>query len=323
MFDSLGRNIDYLRLSLTDRCNMRCKYCMPCDVPEVGHTDVLRYEEFLQVCQAALAIGINRFKVTGGEPLVRKGVLNFLAALKALPGVCCTTITTNGYLLSKALPRLQAIGIDGINISLDAIEPKLFKNLTGIDGCQQVLSAIEASVASGIRTKVNTVLLAQNESQILPLASLAENLPVDVRFIELMPIGYGKNFSGPTEREVFNLLCAKYNDLEPSYEKRGNGPAVYYKSRYLCGRIGFIGANSHKFCSRCNRLRLTSTGLLKPCLCYEQSVDLRSVLRSGKPHLAVLLQEALKQGIALKPAEHCFDSVTSITEEKNMNQIGG
>ena len=323
MIDALGRKIDYLRISITDRCNMRCRYCMPVEVPEVAHAEVLRYEEFLQICQAAKALGINRFKVTGGEPLVRKGAVDFLAALKTQPGTRCVTLTTNGFFLEEALPGLKAAGVDGINVSLDSLVPDQFTRLTGVRGCERVVAAVKATLAAGFPTKINTVLLAQNQDQILPLAQLAEQMPLDVRFIELMPIGYGKDYRGLTEQEVFSLIKIRYPDLEPSYGKRGNGPAVYFKSRNLQGRIGFIAANTHKFCHKCNRMRLTSTGFLKPCLCYDLGVDLRSILRSGGTDLQLRLQEAIKKAVDLKPKGHCFEDKVQITETRSMNQIGG
>lgn len=323
MIDALGRNIDYLRISITDRCNMRCRYCMPVAVPELDHGDVLRYEEFLQVCQAAKVLGIKRFKVTGGEPLVRKGAVEFMARLKEQPGTECVTLTTNGFFLKEALPELRAAGIDGINVSLDSLVPEQFASLTGVNGCQQVVAAVKASLDAGFPTKINAVLLTWNQDQILPLVKLAEQMPLDVRFIELMPIGYGKAYQGLTEHEVFSLVKKQYPDLERSYEKRGNGPAVYFKSRSLQGRIGFIAANTHKFCHKCNRMRLTSTGFLKPCLCYDLGVNLRSILRSGSADLQTKLQEAIKEAIELKPKGHCFEDKVQITETRAMNQIGG
>ena len=323
MLDNFGRTIDYMRISLTDRCNMRCKYCMPHDIAAVSHEEVLRYEEFLKICQAAIAVGINRFKITGGEPLVRKGALDFLAALKKLPGVRSVTLTTNGYYLQEALPRLQQIAVDGINISIDTLDPIAYTRLTGVDGCARVLAALKASVERKLRTKLNVVLLKDNSEQILLLAKLAETMAVDVRFIELMPIGYGRNFQGITEEEALKLLRTRYPDLLPSREKLGNGPAVYYDSKYLQGKLGFIAANTHKFCQHCNRLRLTSMGFLKPCLCYEDGVDLRAILRSANQDVPTLLCQAIQTAIAAKPQGHCFNNQAKVTEEKNMNQIGG
>ena len=323
MFDTLGRNIDYLRISLTDRCNLRCKYCMPQDVQELRHEDILRYEEILSICQAAVSLGIKNFKITGGEPLVRKGAVEFLGALKKIPGVTTVTLTTNGCLLTDKLSALQAMGLDGINISLDTMDAKQYKEITGKDGCATVLEAIKSSVGAGILTKVNVVLLKENKQQLLPLAALAEKLPVAVRFIELMPLGYGIKYSGPNEKQALDLFKAKYPDLTLDMKRRGNGPAVYYTSTALQGCLGFISPNTHRFCADCNRMRLTSTGFLKPCLCYSMGVDLRVVVRKGELHREEALTEALQQAVNLKPAGHCFAQKDAITEHKSMNQIGG
>lgn len=321
MKDRLERNIDYMRVSITDRCDLRCKYCMPSSLPDVSHSDILRYEEILLICRAAVSVGVNRFKITGGEPFVRKGAADFIAQLKSEPAVKCVTVTTNGILLSDALPKLKKAGIDGINISLDSIDASKYQAITGSDNVGKVISAIEQSVEFGIKTKVNCVLLSENKDQIVPLSQLASVLPIDIRFIELMPIGYGNNFSGPSCDKALELLQKTYPDLSYSNEKRGNGPAVYYKSSFLRGRIGFIGANSHKFCSSCNRVRLTSTGMLKPCLCYDTSTDLLSLVRNGvtKEQLAKTIAGVIYE----KPSAHCFFEESEMTEHRTMNEIGG
>lgn len=324
MRDRFGRTIDYLRLSLTDRCNFRCTYCMPDDVPDLGHAAVLRYEEMLTICQSAVSVGLTKFKVTGGEPLVRKGAVSFMASLKALPGVQAVTVTTNGFALLPVLPQLREMGIDGINISLDTLDREQFRQITRVDGLAVVRQAIAASAAAGIRTKVNAVLLAETKPQILPLARLARELPVDVRFIEVMPIGLGAHLRGELEDEVLAVLRREWPDLQATTERRGNGPAVYYTSAALQGCLGFIAANSHRFCAACNRMRLTSTGFLKPCLCYDSGVDLRHIVRHApQDQQQELLAQAFMQGAGQKPDGHCFGEVQHITEGKTMNCIGG
>jgi cyclic pyranopterin phosphate synthase len=304
--------INYMRISVTDRCDLRCFYCMPSALPCVKHNDVLRYEEILRICRAALELGIDRFKITGGEPFVRKGAADFVSRLKAEPGVRSVTVTTNGTHLSKALPQLRSAGIDGVNISLDAIDEKKYRAITKVGDVRQILSAIEECADSGIKTKVNCVLLDCNEDQIIPLVSLAQRMPVDVRFIELMPIGYGREQNSPDCGDALNSLLTVFPDLHPVNETRGNGPAVYYGGAHLQGRIGFIGACSHRFCSACNRIRLTSTGLSKPCLCYDAVTDLRALLRSGATDDQLLM--ALADVISNKPAAHCFSDVSGMTE---------
>jgi cyclic pyranopterin phosphate synthase len=321
MIDRTGRDIDYMRVSITDRCDLRCKYCMPCPLHDVPHVDILRYEEMLRVCRAAMTLGINKFKVTGGEPFARKGAAEFIARLKAQPGVECVTVTTNGTMLSGVLPGLIRAGIDGINISIDAADAAIYKAITGFDHAGDVLAAVAQCAQSGIKTKVNCVMLDSNLSELVPLAALARDMSVDVRFIELMPLGYGQSLGGPDSDAVLERLKTAYPDLRPADEKRGNGPAVYYASDNLKGRIGFISANSHKFCASCNRIRLTSTGMLKPCLCYDAVADLRELLRNGASDEA--LAQAIAEAVYAKPSAHCFSDKVGMTEHRMMNEIGG
>lgn len=321
MKDLFGRDITYMRVSITDRCDLRCKYCMPSSVPDISHSSILRYEELLRICRAAVTLGINKFKVTGGEPFVRRGAADFIAALKTEPGVKCVTVTTNATHLRDNLPKLKQAGIDGTNISLDSLSAVKYQTITGSDCSNEVLAAVTESAKSGIQTKVNCVLLDCNTDQIVPLANLARTLPVDVRFIELMPIGYGRDLSGPDSDTALTQLRQIYPDLHYVDEKRGNGPAVYFKSKQLIGRIGFIGANSHQFCANCNRVRLTSTGFLKPCLCYDDGINLRRLIRKGADDHE--LTKALSEAIYVKPSAHCFAEADNITEHKKMSQIGG
>ncbi len=321
MRDAHGREIDYMRISLTDRCNLRCRYCMPDALPDIRHDDIMRYEEILRLCGIAVSLGLNKFKLTGGEPLVRKGAAEFVSRLKATPGVRSVTLTTNGVLLGEALPKLIDAGIDGINISIDAVDPAAYARITGFDAAEKVLSAIRACAESGITTKTNTVLLRDNEDQLTRIAALAREACIDVRFIELMPIGCGAAMMGMRADALLDMLKAEYTDLHRSDEKRGNGPAVYYASRSLKGRIGVIAANTHKFCPSCNRIRLTSTGLIKPCLCYSDATDIRALMRGGADDAQI--KAALYAAISAKPAAHCFDDRNAVTEKKRMNEIGG
>ena len=322
MTDQFGRNIDYLRVSVTDRCNLRCRYCMPDGVCLAAHEDILRYEEILRICEMAVRLGITKFKVTGGEPLARRGCVDFIRALKALPGVEQVTLTTNGLLLATVLNELEEIGIDGINISLDSLDGALFAALSGgpLDGPQRVLACLDECIGRGIRTKVNAVLLEENRAEWPKLAALAAR-GADVRFIEKMPIGPGRELRGADPDEALRDLQAHWPDLHPVDEARGNGPARYFASAALKGRIGVIDAVSHKFCSSCNRVRLTSTGRLKPCLCYDDNADLRALVRGGAADDELLA--VMRQTIYAKPRAHCFDAVQDITERRGMNQIGG
>lgn len=322
MRDTLGRDIHYLRISLTDRCNLRCRYCLPQGTRKVRHDDILRYEEIRDIARAAVAVGIDTFKITGGEPLVRKGVADGIRMLHEVPGVREVTLTTNGQLLEGQLPALIASGVRAVNISLDTLDAEQYKSLTGGE-LAPVLAAIRAAVKAELRVKINAVLLKETASQLLPLAQLAAALPLDVRFIELMPIGCGRLEAGVVQDRALMRLCSCYPDLTLTSERRGNGPAVYYKSKALRGRIGFIAANTHRFCSSCNRLRLTSMGFLKPCLCYAAGIDLRAIVRSGRPDREEALREAFREAIRTKPDGHRFTEENKITERKTMNEIGG
>ena len=323
MLDQYGRSIDYLRISVTDRCNLRCRYCMPEPVDAVQHADILRYEEILRICRAAIELGITKFKVTGGEPLVRAGCTEFIAELKKQPGTQQVTLTTNGLLLEKNLDALADAGLDGVNISLDTTDNTRFQRITGYtgNGADTLLRVLEECCAKGLKTKINAVLLEETEADAPALAAIAETLPVDVRFIELMPIGFGTAMRRVSPEDILTALRERWLDLAPTDERRGNGPAHYYKSDLLLGRIGFIDAVSHKFCADCNRVRLTSTGQLKPCLCYADSADLRALIRGGCTDGE--LKEALRASVYAKPRAHCFDTNASITEKHAMSQIGG
>lgn len=323
MIDQFGRNIDYLRVSVTDRCNLRCRYCMPNGVSCEAHADILRYEEILRICRAAVALGITRFKITGGEPLVRKGCVDFIAELKRTPGVEQVTMTTNGLLLGEQLDALCEAGLDGVNISLDTLDAARFRDITGSAAFspEDFLPLLERCCGKGLRTKINTVLLRENRDEAVAMAMLAQRLPVDVRFIELMPIGYGGAMERVSPDEVLAALQKQWPDLHPTAEKRGNGPAHYYTGADLLGCIGFIDAVSHRFCAACNRVRLTSTGQLKPCLCFDSTLDLRSLLRAGCTEEE--LSEALRRAVYEKPRAHRFDEPREISERRTMSQIGG
>lgn len=322
MRDSFGREIRYLRLSITDRCNLRCRYCMPDEgVPPTAHDDLLRYEELLRIASAAVSLGIDRFKVTGGEPLVRRGCTDFIRALKALPGVKQVTLTTNGLLLPPLLDELCAAGLDGVNISLDTLDNAQYQRLTRrTHTADEVLDTVRLCAAR-LPTKINAVLLPETSDQMIPLAELAQTLPVDVRFIERMPLGAAQTDQTASADHALVRLRARWPQLEPITEPRGNGPARYFHAPALRGCIGLIDAVSHSFCDHCNRLRLTSTGLLKPCLCYDAGVELRPLLRGGADEET--LRNAMCAAILQKPAAHCFAQRENITEHKSMNQIGG
>lgn len=325
MIDSLGRNIDYLRVSITDRCNLRCLYCMPTEgVQSIPHQQVMRYEEILRLCGIMAGLGVRKLKITGGEPLVRRGAVDFIAAAKRLPGIEQVTLTTNGQLLESALPALGKAGIDGINFSLDTLDAAAYAAMTRGGSLERVLSALDAAYAAGIRPlKVNCVLMrGLNEDAILPLAGIAREREIEVRFIELMPIGFARDQQPVPNAEVLARLTQAFGPPEPYRQRLGNGPACYYSFPAFAGRIGVIGAVSHGFCADCNRVRLTADGWLKLCLHYDLGCDLLTPLRAGADdqQLSRLIQDTLLR----KPAAHCFgEQAREHTETRNMNAIGG
>ena len=325
MRDRFERTINYMRISVTDRCNLRCRYRMPVGITECSMQEILTYEEIIEIAKAAEDCGITRFKITGGEPLVRKGVETLVCSLKELPLTEQVTLTTNGVLLEEKLPALMEAGLDAVNISLDTTDREKYRQITGRDCLTQVLHAVRASVDSGIRTKINAVLIPGcNEDAFLPLVQMASELPVDVRFIELMPIGEGSSNRGMDNRTLIGELYAAFPGTVPDPAPRGNGPAVYYAVPGFTGRIGFISAIHGKFCDSCNRVRLTSTGFLKQCLCFEDGSDLRAILRNREgTGRRRLLTEAIRIAASNKPEAHSFDRPELITEKHRMSGIGG
>ena len=322
MFDSTRREIHYLRLSVTDLCNLRCRYCMPDGVEKLEREAVLTYEEFLRLAALFAQCGIDTVRVTGGEPLVRKNVAQLVAGLKAIPGIRKVTMTTNGILLAHQLPALLAAGLDSVNISLDTLRPEVFRQITARDEFAAVQAGLQAALESGIPVKLNCVPQAGvNEGELEDLAALAENRPLQVRFIEMMPIGYGAAMpciSGPEMRQRF---ARRWPELQPLTEAAfGDGPAVYYTVPGWQGSIGFIAAVHGKFCASCNRVRLTSQGFLRPCLASEAGCDLRALLRSGADDTQLLA--AIRETIWTKPREHHFED-SSMPATRGMYRIGG
>ena len=325
MIDRYGRTIDYLRISVTDRCNLRCRYCMPEGNESVPMRQILTFEEIRSVVQAAAANGIRHIKLTGGEPLVRKGLPDLVRILKAVDGIEKVTLTTNGVLLGLYLPELIGAGLDAVNISLDTTDRQKYKELTGSDELNTVMSAIHIANELDIRVKVNAVSLDLGEANIRNLIEIARQDPIDVRFIEMMPIGFGKNFETVNHRDLFKKLETMYSGIMIDEREHGFGPAVYYKIPGYLGSIGLISAIHGKFCNTCNRIRLTSQGYLKTCLCFSDGVDLRAILRESPEGTDIdqALREAIREAILRKPGEHCFDKPEEITEEAGMNAIGG
>lgn len=342
MRDGQGRTIDYMRISITDRCNLRCRYCMPFGIDPLPLEDILCFEEIQAAAFCAAGLGIRHLKVTGGEPLVRRDCCRLVNMLKAVPGIEKVTITTNGVLLGQYLDQLEEAGIDGINVSLDTLDPERYRSLTGRDCLDSVLEALKRAAARIPSVKVNAVSLDLGQENWIGLTELAAQMPVDVRFIEMMPIGYGREFPALDHRVLLEEMGKRYPGMEEDHTQHGYGPAVYYRIPGFQGSIGFISAIHGKFCSSCNRVRLTSQGYLKTCLCYEDGTDLRAVLREGQKsgtgrghycwpeglrpddrELQKRLRAAFEKALMKKPAAHCFEDPAGITESGNMVSIGG
>ena len=325
MFDRYQREIHYLRLSVTDLCNLRCRYCMPDGVEKLEREAVLTYEEFLRLAALFARCGIDTVRVTGGEPLVRKNVAQLVAGLKETPGIRRVTLTTNAVLLAEQLPALLDAGLDSVNISLDTLRPEVFRQITARDDFAAVQAGLQAALESGLPVKLNCVPQAGvNEGELEQLAALAKDNAMQVRFIEMMPIGYGAAIpciSGPELRAWFARRWPELAPLSPAQEHAlGDGPAVYYTVPGWHGSIGFIAAVHGKFCASCNRVRLTSQGFLRPCLASETGCDLRALLRSGADDAQLLA--AIRETIWAKPREHHFND-SSMPATRGMYRIGG
>lgn len=326
MFDAKGRSIHYLRLSVTDLCNLRCRYCMPDGVEKLEREDILTYEEFLRLAALFAQCGVDTVRVTGGEPLVRKDVDYLVARLKAIPGIRRVTMTTNGVLLAKQLPALLSAGLDSVNISLDTLSPEQFTRITARDEFENVRAGIHAALESGLPVKLNCVpQVGVNEGELEALAALAKDKPLQVRFIEMMPIGYGAAMPCISGPELLARLQKRWPGLAPLPAQEsaalGDGPAVYYTAPGWQGSVGFIAAVHGKFCASCNRVRLTSQGFLRPCLASEAGCDLKTLLRSGATDEKLL--KAIQTTIWEKPLEHHFECKQNIPATRGMYRIGG
>ena len=329
MIDQFKRKIEYVRISLTDRCNLRCRYCMPENgVEKLQHKDILTFAEILRIVRAMAALGVRKVRLTGGEPLVRRGIVELVQAIHEVPGIECVVMTTNGVLLSELAEPLIAAGLDGVNISLDTLRPEVFADITRRPVLEKVCEGIRVLQAQGMMDiKFNCVpIQGVNEAEIPALAGLAQDQAVRVRFIELMPIGcaYEVGYRGVAMAAVRHQLEQAYGPLRQVGLPAGvpRGPAVYYRLPGFAGQVGFIDAMEHKFCGSCNRVRLTAEGFLKLCLNAKTGIDLRALLRRGITEEN--LQLAVRQAIYHKPAEHRFeDKHNEARDARAMYQVGG
>lgn len=323
MKDKYGREIDYLRISLTDRCNLRCIYCMEEDNNVFfEEEDKLTKDEILKIVSVSAKLGVKKIRLTGGEPLVRKDIIELMDGINNIEGIEGIYLTTNGILLSEKVEALKKAGLKGVNISLDSLKEKMFHDLTRLGDLKKVLSAIEKCLELGIKVKLNTVMIkGKNDDEILDFVNLTIKKNLDVRFIELMPIGVGGKFEGVSNEDILNLIRNNYKNIEEVNRSKDGGPASYVKLENAKGKIGFISAISNCFCEDCNRIRLTSEGFLKQCLHFNYGIDLRKLLRSGASENDIL--NVIKDNIYNKPEKHLFMKKSNDKELKFMNQIGG
>jgi len=328
--DAYDRPISYLRISVTDRCNLRCIYCMPEDgVAWRPHKEVLRYEEIETIVRAAADLGISKVRLTGGEPLVRLGIVDLVRMIARIDGIDDLAMTTNGVLLAGYADDLADAGLDRVNISLDTLDPERFRRITRRGELKDVLNGIEAARTAELKPiKINTVVIRNlNDDEVVSLAAKTFDAAWwNIRFIELMPIGNGHLVNETWEErivtadEIRDRIESALGELNPVKMNAGNGPARYYRLPGSAGTIGFITPVSEHFCYRCNRLRLTADGQLRPCLLSDQEINLRTPLREGAD--AEEIKKLIVQGINCKPMRHHLDEHLQ-PRNRTMSEIGG
>ena len=324
LIDSHGRKINYLRLSVTDRCNLRCRYCMPAEgLAKVGHDDILSYEELLRIAQAAVDIGVEKIRVTGGEPLVRRGIIDFLRRLAAVPGLRRLVLTTNGVLLPEMALQLREAGVEGLNISLDSLKPEKFSAITRGGDLARVLAGIAAAESAGFQSiKLNMVVMrGVNDDELEEFAALTLDHPWRVRFIEYMPTlsEPGWQADAMPGAEILARLSRRFQMTAEASENLA-GPARYQRITGVAGLVGVITPVSCHFCSDCNRIRITSRGQAKSCLFGAGAIDLRPMLADGDD---VRLREILRRTVAEKPDRHQLAKESGTQGQVAMARIGG
>jgi cyclic pyranopterin phosphate synthase len=336
MKDTYGRKIDYLRISLTDRCNLRCLYCMPAEgIPQVPHEAILTYDEIIELVRVAASIGIHHIRLTGGEPLVRKGIVPLVKAIHAIDGIKSISMTTNGILLPKYAHDLKLAGLDRVNISLDTLDPARYHEITRCGSFDAAVAGIKAALEEKLDpVKINAVAIRSLDQDFFAFARYTIDMPLHVRFIEYMPVGNSRGVDGCgwgaddviSCEEIIAIINQKACDagmqpLQPIDKDvpEGRGPARYYSFPGAKGTVGFISPLSNHFCSTCNRIRLTSEGMIRPCLFSDQEFDIRAALRHGDEGD---VRSILLNALAAKPGEHHEGDHARATTV-NMNTIGG
>ncbi len=326
LIDQQNRRLNYLRISITDRCNLQCIYCMPCEgIAKLRHEDILTYEEILRLARIAVKLGVDKIRLTGGEPLLRKGIFEFLPRLTFLSGLKDVSLTTNGLYLKDNLEKVRSSGIKRINVSLDTLHQERFERITGYDGFQKVWDGIELARKLNFQPiKINVVVIkGMNDDEILDFAKLSKHYPYHIRFIEYMPFGV-TNQDAPLQFVPNYLLREQFGrlgNLVPIQRAEYDGPVERFKFEGACGEIGFISPLTHHFCPSCNRLRLTASGYIRPCLLSDQEEDLKGPMRSGASDND-LAQIFLKAAFN-KPYSHHLTSKGPISFSGQMSSIGG
>ena len=325
LIDDCHRRINYLRISITDRCNLRCVYCMPDAFAKIPHDQILTYEEIIRIVSAGRNLGISKLRITGGEPLARKGWPDFLKNISRIDGINDVSLTTNGVLLEKNIKKIISAGIKRLNISLDTLQPKKFKEITGFDFFHRVWGGIMAAHEAGISpVKVNVVALKGiNDDELNDFAKLTFTYPFHIRFIEYMPMGKNplNNSSGLLTSDIEKII-ARTGDLVPVGRQVDDGPAKRFKFKGALGEIGFISPISRHFCDTCNRLRLTASGCLRPCLLSEKQIDIKGPMRSGASDKE--LEDLFIRAVHEKPMEHHLGQrKKNESTPMQMSSIGG
>jgi GTP 3',8-cyclase len=326
LLDNYNRTINYLRLSITDRCNLRCRYCMPEEGVElVEHSDLLTYEEIVKVIEVFAGNGIQKIRVTGGEPLVRRGAVDLVQRITKIKGIKDLSLTTNGVLLKEYAEALVAAGLRRINISLDTLKPDRFAYITRRDRFEEVWEGIEEALRHGLSPiKVNVVVIkGLNDDEIKDFARLSLTYPLHIRFIEFMPLGEGNGWIGreavPSSRIMEEIK--EIGELIPLGPHANGGPARRYYIKGGKGEIGFISPISSHFCAQCNRLRLTPDGKIRTCLFSDEEIDLKAALRRAESEATI--KEILYQALQIKPERHWIGDMRFKKCQRGMYAIGG
>lgn len=328
LVDRFGREVSYLRLSVTDRCDFRCVYCMSEDMQFAPRREILSLEEIYQVAEAFVALGVRKIRITGGEPLVRNGIMQLLRQLGAMPGLDELVMTTNGSKLINLARPLQEAGVRRLNISLDSLRPARFRELTRHGDVEQVIAGIDAACSAGFENlRLNAVILrGRNEDEVIDLVQFACDRNIDIAFIEEMPLGsiseHSRALAHISSAELHQIISQRFELAPLGDPERHAGPAREHRISGTRSRVGFISPHSNNFCHLCNRVRVTAEGRLLLCLGNEHSVDLRAVLRAEGASPATL-RECITHAIELKPEKHHFTHSDEPDILRFMSATGG